>query len=73
MKRLGKRLVRFLSRVFLAWNISCVYGRLLSAHDGVNAAEDEVCLFVSALAFPPSFNHSLVVSLDFEVSTAAAG
>ena len=50
-----------------------MYGRLLSTHDGVNVAEDKVCLFVSASAFPPSFNHSLVVSIDFEVSTTAAG
>ena len=50
-----------------------MYGRVLSMHDGVNTAEDEVHLFVSALAFPPSFNHSFVVSVDFEVSAAAAG
>ena len=42
-------------------------------HDGVNAVEDEVRLFFSAPAFPPSFNHSFVVSIDFEVSAAAAG
>ena len=42
-------------------------------HDGVNVAEDKVCLFVSALTLPPSFNHSLVVSVDFEVSATVAG
>ena len=60
-------------RVVLAGDISGVDGASLSLEGGVDAPEYEICLFVPAMAFPPSFNHSFVVSVNLEVSAATAG
>jgi len=64
---------RLVGWVFLAGDISRVDGAFSILKDGVNTPEDGVCLSVSAATFPPSFDHSFVVSVNLEVSAAAAG
>ena len=64
---------QLVSWVILAGDVSCVDGASLSLECGVNTPEDGVHLFVSTTAFPPSFDHSFVVSVNLEVSAATAG
>ena len=47
-------------------------GRLLSTHEGVDMAENNVDLLVSAPPLPPSFDHAFVVTIYFEVDATAA-
>lgn len=63
----------FVSWVVLAGDIPCVNGALPGFQDGVNASKDNVCLFVSTTAFPPSLNDSLVVPINLEVRAAVTG
>ena len=62
-----------ISWVFLTWYVSSVDGRLPSAQEGMDTAEDKVGLLVPTSALPPSFNNTFVVSIDLEVDASAAG
>ena len=53
--------------------ISRVDGRLLSAHEGMDTAENEVGLLVFTSPLPPSFDHAFVVAVYFEVDATTAG
>ena len=61
------------SWVILAGDVSCVDGASLSLKCGVNTPEDGVHLSVLTTAFPPSVDHSFVVSVNLEVSAITAG
>ena len=60
------------SWVVLAGDIPGVDGALPSVEDSVDTPKDDVRLLVPTVSFPPSFNNSLVVPINFEVSATAA-
>ena len=64
---------QIVSWVVLAGDILGVDGALPGVEDGVDMLKDHVHLLVPTMSFPPSFDDSLVVPLNFEVSAAAAG
>ena len=61
------------SWVVLAGDIPGVDGALPSVEDSVDTLKDDVRLLVPAAPFPPSFDNSFVVPINFEVRAAATG
>ena len=57
----------------LAGDVSRVDGAVLGFKNVVDASENYIGWLVSATPFPLSLDHSLVVSVNLEVSAVAAG